>query len=202
MRKKATKFTLYIKDEMDWNKRKEQESERILNSFSRLIKMHVQKFNPQRFGLDPEDIGQEIKIKIWKILHNEKEIQNYPSYIKKVVNSSVIDLLRKWKREETMLSAEKRKKVSETKNGYSDCAGNDDYLKESVVEAVNSLIESRRKVVRLYLLGMTIEEISAFYGWSRSKTRNLLYRGLTNIKKRLKKKDIHASLTVHGREFL
>jgi DNA-directed RNA polymerase specialized sigma24 family protein len=103
----------------------------------------------------------------------------------------VIDLLRKWKREEAVLTAEKQKKVAETKNGYSDGLGNGDCLKEYVVQAVNSLIESRRKVVRLHLLGMNIEEISAFYGWSHDKTRNLLYRGLTDIKKLLKKKDIH-----------
>lgn len=190
MRKISKKFALYIQEKMDWNKRKEQEFELILNNFSRLIKIHVQKFNPQRYGFDPDDITQEIKIKIWKILHNEKEIQNYPSYIRKIVNSSVIDLLRKWKREETMLSAEKQKKVSETKNVYSDCIDNGDHLKEAVVEAVNSLIESRRRVVRLHLLGMNIVEISAFYGWSHDKTRNLLYRGLTDIKKILKKKDI------------
>lgn len=191
MRKTSKKLALYIQRKMDWNKRKEQEFELILNKFSRLIKIHVQKFNPQRFGLDPDDITQEIKIKIWKILHNEKEIQNYPSYIRKIVNSSVIDLLRKWKREEKVLSTEKQKKVSGTKNGYSDSVSNGDHLKESVIAAVNSLIESRRRVVRLYLLGMNIEEISAFYGWSRDKTRNLLYRGLTDIKKMLKKKDIY-----------
>ncbi|MDH7512777.1 MAG: hypothetical protein QHH14_07520 [Clostridiales bacterium] len=81
--------------------------------------------------------------------------------------------------------------MAETKNGYSDCAGNGDYLKEYVIEAMNSLIESRRRVVRLHLLGMNIEEISAFYCWSQNKTRNLLYRGLKDIKKILKKKDIH-----------
>jgi DNA-directed RNA polymerase specialized sigma24 family protein len=37
---------------------------------------------------------------------------------------------------------------------------------------------------------MTIEEISAYFNWSKDKTRNLLYRGLSDLKKILKKKDI------------
>ncbi|MFW6131169.1 MAG: hypothetical protein ACOC5F_01045, partial [Candidatus Aminicenantaceae bacterium] len=55
---------------------------------------------------------------------------------------------------------------------------------------VNSLIESRRKVVKLFLLNMTIDEISTFLNWSKDKTRNLLYRGLSDLKKILKKEGI------------
>lgn len=175
---------------MKLDKRKEQELETVLNRFSSLIKIHIYKFNPQKYGLDPDDIAQEIKIKIWKILHNEKEIKNYPSYIKKIVNSSVIDLLRKWKREEGILLHEKQGRVSETKNDYNADLDRGDELKETVAKAVNSLIESRRRTVKLFLLGLSIVEISAFYGWSQDKTRNLLYRGLTDLKEILRNKDI------------
>lgn len=176
---------------MDWTSDKDKELESILQNFSRLIKCQIQKFEPQRYGFDPEDIVQEIKIKIWKILHYEKDIQNYPSYIKKIVNSSVIDVLRKWKRDGTALCAEKQRKISETRmdyRAYMDCEIG---LKETIANAVQSLIESRRRVVRLFLLGMTIEEISIYYGWSQDKTRNLLYRGLSDLKKILKRKDIN-----------
>ena len=57
-------------------------------------------------------------------------------------------------------------------------------------ETVESLLASRRKVVKLYLLNLTIEEIAALFCWSRAKTRNLLYRGLSDLKKALREKDI------------
>jgi DNA-directed RNA polymerase specialized sigma24 family protein len=85
---------------MDWDAGKEEELKAILNRFSGLIRVHILKFDPQRFGLDPDDIAQEIRIKIWHLLHHEKNIKSYASYIKKIVNSSVIDLLRKHKRDE------------------------------------------------------------------------------------------------------
>jgi len=175
---------------MSWTNDKDKELECILHNFSRLIKCQIQKFEPQKYGFDAEDIAQEIQIKIWKILHYEKNIQNYPSYIKKIVNSSVIDVLRKWKRERTALCAEKQRKISETKmdyRAYMDCEMG---LKEIVADALQSLIESRRRVVRLFLLGMNIEEISIYYGWTQDKTRNLLYRGLADLKKILKRKEI------------
>jgi RNA polymerase sigma-70 factor (ECF subfamily) len=176
--------------ERNWDKDKEDEFKALLNRFTVLIKIQINKFNLQKFGLDPEDVSQEIKIKIWKILHDEKEIKYYPSYIRKIINSSVIDLLRKWKREEGIFIYERQRKVSETKKDYLAELSNEDYLRETIGEAVKLLIESRRKVVKLFLLDMTIEEISAYFNWSKDKTRNLLYRGLADLKKILRKKDI------------
>ncbi len=173
-----------------WDKNKEDEFNALLDKFTVLIKAQINKFNPQKFGLDPEDVSQEIKFKIWKIFHSEKEIKNYPSYIRKIVNSSVIDLLRKWKREEGIFASEKQRKVSEIKDDYLTEISSRDTLREDIAQAVNSLINSRRKVVKLFLLGMTIDEISAYFGWTKDKTRNLLYRGLSDLKKNLKKKDI------------
>lgn len=175
---------------MKWTGQKDRELEAILQNFSLMIRYQIQKFNPQKYGFDPEDIIQEIKIKIWKILHDEKNIHNYPSYIKKIVRSSVIDVLRKWKRNEAALCAEKQRKVSETKNDYRAYVDCELGLKETVAQAVDSLIETRRKVVRLYLLGMSLTEISIYYGWSQDKTRNLLYRGLADLKRILKNKEI------------
>jgi len=55
---------------------------------------------------------------------------------------------------------------------------------------MQSLIESRRRAVKLFLLNMTIEEIAIYLQWSKDKTRNLLYRGLSDLKKTLKEKGI------------
>lgn len=154
------------------------------------MKVQIYKFNPGRFGLDPEDICQEIKIKLWRVLSYEKEIANFPSYIRKIVSSSVIDMLRKLKREEDVFFHEKQKRISEMKTDYLSELSEREHLREKLAEAIGLLIESRRRVVKLFLLDMTIEEIAAFYGWSRDKTRNLLYRGLADLKRLLQEKDI------------
>lgn len=169
---------------------KEREFECLLSQFSRFIRIHIQKFDLQRFGIDPDDISQEVIIKIWKLLHSEKDISNYASYIKKIVETSVIDQLRKLRREDSILSLEKQKKVSEYELSYASELTKQKNIKDIVGRAVDSLIESRKKVVKLYLLNMSIEEISSYYNWSYDKTRNLLYRGLGDLKKILRDQDI------------
>jgi RNA polymerase sigma factor (sigma-70 family) len=67
-------------------------------------------------------------------------------------------------------------------------------LFEVIEKAVDLLKESRRQVIKLYLLGMSRNEISDFYGWSKDKVRNLLYRGLADLKKSLSNKGIKADL--------
>lgn len=166
------------------------ELEGLLNRFSSLMKIQIGKFNPGRYGLDPDDICQEIKIKLWRVLRDEKDIANFPSYLRKVVNSSVIDMLRKFKRDERIFLHEKQKRIAEIKGDYLAEAASQGQLGDKLAAALGCLIESRRRAVKLFLLDMTIEEIAAFYGWSQDKTRNLLYRGLADLKRLLRDEGI------------
>jgi len=59
-------------------------------------------------------------------------------------------------------------------------------MEEAVGRAVERLISSRRQVVKLYLVGLTISEISSYLNWTPDKTRNLLYRGLADLKETIK----------------
>ncbi len=50
---------------------------------------------------------------------------------------------------------------------------------------VESLGLARRTVVKLHLEGYRRDEIEALLGWSEAKTRNLLYRGLSDLREYL-----------------
>lgn len=175
---------------IDNNRAKIDEFMDIIEQFSQFIRVHILKFAPQRKGIDPDDILQEVKIKIWNVLNDEKKIDNYASYIKKIVNSSVIDHLRKIRREERVLIKELNRKIEEKRSTYNREKIESENFKNILGQSVDSLLESRRKVVKLYLLNMTLEEISEFFNWSTHKTRNLLYRGLKDLKKILHKNGI------------
>jgi RNA polymerase sigma factor (sigma-70 family) len=162
----------------------------VINKFTRFIKGNIQKFNLPKEGIDPDDVFQEVRIKIWKLLNDEKKIIYYSSYIKKIVDSSVIDHIRKMRRERELWLQQKNRTISEWKSTYEIGSLYDKNLKKIVNDTVDSLLESRRKVVKLYLLNLTIEEIAAVFCWSRHKTRNLLYRGLSDLKKSFKEKGI------------
>lgn len=171
---------------MNWGHSDEKSFEVLIERFSGYIRAQIQKFEPQRSGIDPDDLTQEIRIKLWKVLKNEKKILNYSSYIKKIVDSTVIDHIRKSRRQEFALNIEKLKFISEQKSNYAMCFSDEKMHAQLIAQAINSLMKSRQKVVRLFLLNMTLDEISIFLNWSKDKTRNLLYRGLTDLKNALK----------------
>ncbi len=166
--------------------KKEREFQKMLEDFSIFIRSQVLRYRLDRLGLDADDLTQEIRLKLWKIIDNEKNIHNPASYIKKVVESAVIDQIRKIRREEEVVISEKQKLISELEPRsvhYPDPPGS---IREYIMKAADSLMESRKTVVKLYLLNMSLSEISAYLNYSQAKTRNLLYRGLADLKAILK----------------
>lgn len=164
---------------------KTEELERILHQFSNYIYANIYKFNPQTKGIDPEDIFQDVRLKIWNLIEDEKEIKNYAFYLRKIINSCIIDKLRKHKRESNIILLEKKELISEKLNPYHSKDTSTINCPQLMGKAVNSLIQSRQKAVKLFLAELTLDEIALVCNWSKDKTRNLLYRGLSDLKRKL-----------------
>jgi RNA polymerase sigma-70 factor (ECF subfamily) len=58
-------------------------------------------------------------------------------------------------------------------------------LATRVARAIDEIPASRRPAVRMHLAGYPREEIATLMGWTEAKTRNLLYRGLADLRERL-----------------
>jgi RNA polymerase sigma-70 factor (ECF subfamily) len=165
----------------------------IIDKFSSLIRYVIAANLHKTDDVNLEDVEQEVKIKIWKFLKKGKKVDNLPSYIKRVAYTATIDELRKMR---------KQNPTSETaglKNIYSMSRikdlGNPDNspeipleeweIRESLKEWINSLGENRKQVLRLYLVGMSVEEICEFFDWDKTKVRHLLYRGIDDLKEKM-----------------
>lgn len=165
----------------------------ILDKFSNSIKANLLKCELERKGIDPEDVIQDVKIKIWKTMISEKKMVNPASYIKRIVDSTLIDYIRRIRVQERVIQQEKLERWLEEKRHHEGSSPDAAFM-EKIAGAADSLMESRRKVVKLFLLNMDLEEISLSLNWSRDKTRNLLYRGLSDLKKIIADKgDNHAA---------
>lgn len=174
---------------MSPSRKKEDEFNAILNSQAQFIHYQVLTFNLPKHGLDPEDVIQDIKIRIWKLICKEKVIKNHRPYIRKIIYSSIIDQFRKHRREEDFFRFEAHRHVSELESSYNKESLRKMAMAETVGRAVERLIETRRQVVKLYLLNLNICEIANYLGMSQDKIRNLLYRGLADLRKLIKKMD-------------
>lgn len=169
--------------------KKEEEFNTILDRHAQFINYQVFTFNLPKHGLDPEDIIQDIKIRIWNLICKEKVIKNHRPYIRKIIYSSIIDQFRKHRREEDFYRLEAHRHVSELESPYNKESLRKTALAENVGKAVDRLIETRRQVVKLYLLNLNIREIADYLGMSQDRIRNLLYRGLADLRKLIKKMD-------------
>lgn len=165
----------------------------IIEQFSSLIR-HVITRNVFRSDeVDLEDIEQEVRIKIWKILKKGKKVEKLPSYIKRVAYTVTVDELRKMKKQNPYGEQDQMKNLyfSESPSSPAKLAELPDFLFEqkeqsiSLKELVDSLSQNRKNVLRLYLAGMDVEEISEFFKWDKTKVRHFLYRGIDEIKKKL-----------------
>jgi len=171
--------------------------EETIEKFSYLIRAAIRKTCPRIEKLDMDDIEQEVKISIWKeIRKSEKEIRNLGSYIWRVTyttTSKVMKRLTEHRKE--LINVQDESQPAEEAFRTPDTSGPDyHYQNEELLriarESVDTLIDSRRQVVRLYLTGMSADEITEYFGWSDGKARNLLSRGLADLRLKLREKGI------------
>jgi RNA polymerase sigma factor (sigma-70 family) len=159
--------------------------ETALERFSAFIRGHILRFGLNRRGIDPEDVIQDIKLKLWKRYRSEKNSVLRASYIKRVMDSTLIDLLRKVRIQGEFIRPENEEALRRA-GALREETSPECYLWERIRGAAETLCESRRKVVKLFLLDMTLDEIASSLNWSKDKTRNLLYRGIDDLKKRVR----------------
>lgn len=158
--------------------------ERILARFSHLVAARINAFRFRDYGLEQADLAQDIFVRIWEYYEkNDKNIRHLESYIYRVVNSVVIDAIKRARKEGAALRRLGRD-TYEPPNASG--SKGDEYkhrLRTTVLSSVKQLKPSRRKVVGLYLAGLTLDEITALMNWKKTRTNNLFYRGLEDLKR-------------------
>jgi RNA polymerase sigma-70 factor (ECF subfamily) len=175
------------------------ELEQTIEAFSQLIRCVAKMTSPKIDSSDLDDIEQEVKLKIWKeLLKNEKKIYNLVSYIWRVTYTTTCNMMQK-KQDQKIVSIDGKmieQNMYQKEDDEKNLSIEDRYKKEKLLnlleKAIDSLIDTRRRVLKLYLLGMSKGEISNFLGWSTNKVRNLLYRGLGDLRNKLKSEGIEA----------
>ena len=170
----------------------EQNTAAVIDRFSLLIKQVIRKNLHRSDVIDIQDIEQEVRLKIWTFLKKGKNVQNLPSYIKRVAYSTTIDELRKMMKQRPSGEPENLRRIlagaallSGPVKDFSPEAGVEDgEARETILALVDSLSENRKKVLRLYLEGLSIEEISTSLHWGKPRVRHLFYRGIDELKEK------------------
>lgn len=134
---------------------------------------------------DVEEVMQQVRIRLWQAQGGDSEqIARSPaSYVYRTAVSAALDLIRR-RRAQRIEQTVSIEDSGETMPGKAGPASDLEFseLANQVARAIDDIPASRRPVVRMYLAGYPREEISNLLGWSEAKTRNLLYRGLADLR--------------------
>ncbi len=173
-----------------------------MEQYGRFLGAAIARLCPKDLGLECDDIRQEASLRLWRALSSGREIPSLASYIYRVAVTTTIDAVRRVKarREQPLDSLETEPEsapqtpVAAAENAPDRVAQHHQVV-EKVTRALAGLSENRRRATGLYLQGMTTREIGELLGWSEAKARNLAYRGLEDLRGRLRAEGIEYEIS-------
>ena len=140
-------------------------------------------------GADVDDLVQEVRSRLWRAGDSGERIAGLgTSYVYRTAMTAAVDLIRGRRRGiNARLEPESRRSdmVAMRVQRAPDELLEDLELGAAIESTIEELQLTRRGVVRMFLAGYERDEIATLLGWTEAKTRNLLYRGLADLRLRL-----------------
>lgn len=169
--------------------------EAIVEQYEKFLRNTIARFCPKHLGIQINDIEQEAKLRLWRGLQSERDFTRPASYIYRVAMTTTIDAVRRVQarhEEQLCMEGEEGAEAMAINSLRADPEQSPDRVAErhQVIETIEAglekLSENRRLAVEFYLQGMTNLEIADLMDWTEAKARNLIYRGLEDLRKRLR----------------
>jgi RNA polymerase sigma factor (sigma-70 family) len=154
----------------------------LVEKCERLILSFIGKYGLGRHPIEADDVLQEAKIRLWKALENGNDIRHLSAYIRKIVDSVVLDELKKIRRDESFLRSEGVRGFVETHLEREGSSVPRSGREEKIMAAILTLKRSRRVVLDMTISGFSIREIADINQWTKKKTYALYERGLKDLR--------------------
>lgn len=142
-------------------------------------------------GAELEELTQEVRVRLWRALTEREKIERVKtSYVYRAALSAALDLVRRRRaRPEQPLDASSSDEPTRVALAVDRSRPDAEFelreLGASIDRAVSQLAEPRDVIVRLHLSGYDRYEIASMLGWTEPKVRNLIYRGLADLRELL-----------------
>ncbi len=162
----------------------EKRLEELICEYGHVVRAAVRKASGGKVHLDAEDVEQAVLLEVWKQVRREQEIRFPSSYLYRAAVRETVRLMsHQRKRNEESLDAQQ--------HPTSDAASRRDKLealelRESLTTCLGDLQPERRRAVEGHLAGYRVAEIMKRYDWSYSRARNLIARGMADLRGKLR----------------
>jgi len=161
---------------------------RLLADYGAKVRSLIDGHGLGHYGIDPADIEQEVRIRLWKALERDRNAAFHTSFIQRVVLTVVIDAIRAANARPVEALPEAADDagtafIDPTAGPEQNASGINDF--DRIVGCMAELPERRRKAVALHLQGFSLREIGQLSGTSEEAARKLLDRGLQSLRESL-----------------
>jgi RNA polymerase sigma factor (sigma-70 family) len=165
----------------------EEKYEALIARYARLIRSVVRRVGGAAGPDVGEEIEQRIRTELWKRCRCENPIEHPDTYVYRAAVRETVRVLRQeaarsgepLMREPPALENDDPHRRLEVKE-----------LQSALLEVIERLSPERARAVRLHLAGFTVQEVMALCGWPYHKARNLIARGLAEVRERLRQRGI------------
>lgn len=163
----------------------------ILAEYGGWLRRTLRKLCPTRRGIQVDDLEQEVTIRIWRSLREGRGIENPASFLYRVAATATVDAIRRLeaRREEPLAANDEGDDEGPAppvaQGADPEAAARSAELGRRLREALAALPDNRRRAVSLHLQGFNVLETAELLGWTEAKARNLIYRGLEDLRRHL-----------------
>ena len=159
--------------------------ERLVSQYSALIRTVVWRVaGAASHGL-ADEVEQRVRIALWRQIDREQTITYPASYIYRIAVRETVRAVRQELQPRT-------DPIGEGDDRHVDPQATPDerleaaQTSERIHAAIAGLTVDRRRAVKAHLAGFDVREIIAMYGWDYQKARNLIARGMADLRSALK----------------
>jgi len=162
--------------------------EELFVAYGAKVRRLLSTYGLDRHGVDPADVEQEVRIRLWQAMERDRSGAFHASYVQRVVATTVIDALRRAQvraAEPLPEADDEAPEVAEGPIGPEQRAGDAERM-HGLMRCLGEIPERRRLPIALHLQGFSLQEIADLAGIaSVEAARKLVSRGLDELKQRL-----------------
>jgi RNA polymerase sigma factor (sigma-70 family) len=161
----------------------------LVRDYGRLIAHAIRQVVGAQGRPDVEDIEQQVHVALWKQLRGEQTIDHPASYVYKAAVREAVRAVRRHRAraEEPLEHAphqaagpdSRAERLSEARSMHQELSG-----------ALLALPPDRARAVRAHLAGFTVHEMMDLYDWTYERARNLIARGMADLRAQLRSRGI------------
>jgi len=161
----------------------------LVHDYGKLIAQAIRRVIGPAGVPESSDIEQQVHIALWQQLRREQVIEYPASYVYKAAVREAVRAVRRYRTraEEPLESAPLQVSGPESR---ADRLTDARRVQDAIAEALGAMAPDRARAVRGHLAGFNVEELMKLYGWTYQRARNLIARGMADLRAELRSRGL------------